>query len=199
MPDASTADRRRAPSPPCSIHRRFRRWMTSGVSGMTSLQNRRPCRPLSLMQSHRPASACRTGQSGRCPASRAADLPYARNRRSVRFHSQRASQAGTLRDGCAAHAVLPLIMPDAGKPAASTSPAPPQNPHKSGSSGAAPTRIPRTIRHYPAHGGIAARMDLLALTGHYAGRAGLARSRSRVAQGAIDPLKSGRSVVRPRP
>jgi hypothetical protein len=51
-----------------------------------------------------------------------------------------ASQAGTLRDCCAAHGVLPLIMTDPDKPAAKTRSAPPQNPHKSGSSGLEPTR-----------------------------------------------------------
>jgi hypothetical protein len=91
-----------------------------------------------------------------------------------------AIQARTLRDSCAAHGVLPLVMADADKPAAKTPSAPPQNPHKSGSSGLEPTRNPQTIRHYPAHGGTAARIDLLALTSHYAGRTGLARFEVRV-------------------
>jgi len=92
-----------------------------------------------------------------------------------------------------------VVISESGKQAAGTLTAPPQNPHKFGVSDVIPTRYPQTMRHYSAHDSTAARMDLLVLTSQYAGRGGWRGFRSRVAQGAIELLKSGRSAVRPRP
>ena len=108
---------------------------------------------------------------------------------------------GLAKMGSSVSAVLPcreprLIMPDAGKAVANAPSAPPQIPHKFGFSGVIPTRYPQTIRHSPAHGGTAARMGLLALASKDAGRTGWRGSRSRMTQGATDPLLSGRSRVR---
>ena len=72
----------------------------------------------------------------------------------------------------------------------------PQNPHKSGSAARFPTESPRTKRHSPAHGGTAANMALVALTGLYAGSAGLAMLKLCVARSGTDLLLSGRSKVR---
>ena len=60
---------------------------------------------------------------------------------------------------------------------------------------AAPTKTPRTERHYPVQDGTAASMVLLALTSLYAGSAGLTPLTAPVVRAATDLLKSGRSCV----
>ena len=61
-----------------------------------------------------------------------------------------------------------------------------------------PTESPRTKRHSPAHGGTDANMPLLALTGLYAGSAGLTMLKLPVVLAGTDLLVSGRSAVRIR-
>src|ERR1700741_4488018 len=66
----------------------------------------------------------------------------------------------------------------------------PQNPHKPAPALGAPTKTPRTERHYPAQDGTAANMALLALTSLYAGSAGA---------DAIDRPSVNRQVIRSSP
>ena len=69
----------------------------------------------------------------------------------------------------------------------------PQNPHKPASAAAIPTENPRTKRHYPAQDGTAASMTLLALTGLYAGSAGLTILKLPVVRSGTDLLLNGSS------
>ena len=115
-----------------------------------------------------------------------------------RFAPGESGRVCALRANCAAHEILPLINGPtrANRPLARRL-RPTESPQVRVLK-AIPTIYPQTIRHYPAHSGTAARMNLLVLTSQYAGSRVWRGLRSRVAQEATELLVSGWSAVRIR-